>query len=140
MKNGFSLIELVVAILVVGILTAIAIPSYTSYSHRVKRSDAVRTMTIDAQALERCYSQSQAFTYTGCTQITTPAPSAQGYYTVVVTVPPAGTSYTITATPANPGPQTSDNTCQTFTLNNLGTQGALDNSSNNTTQTCWGST
>ncbi|MGO9995843.1 MAG: type IV pilin protein [Steroidobacteraceae bacterium] len=136
MKNGFTLVELVVTILVLGILTAIAIPSYSAYTHSAKRSDATRTMTIDAQALERCYSQ--AFTYAGCTQVSASAPSAQGYYTVAVTT--TANSYSITATPANPGPQTSDSACQTFTLNNAGTQGALNNGGSNNTQTCWGST
>jgi type IV pilus assembly protein PilE len=134
-KNGFTLIELVVAILIVGILTAIAIPSYSAYTHSAKRSDATRTMTIDAQALERCYSQT--FTYLACPPSAS-APSAQGYYTVAITT--TANSFAITATPVNPGTQTSDSTCQTFTLNNAGTQGALDNSGNNTTQTCWGST
>ena len=136
MKNGFTLVELVVTILILGILTAIAIPSYSAYTHSAKRSDATRTMTMDAQALERCYTQ--AFTYAGCAQVAASAPSAQSYYTVVVAT--TANSYTITATPASPGPQTTDATCQTFTLNNAGTQGALDGSSSNTTQTCWGST
>jgi type IV pilus assembly protein PilE len=135
LKNGFTLIEVVVTILILGILTAIAIPSYSAYTHSAKRTDATRTMTIDAQALERCYTQ--AFTYAGCAQVSASAPSAQSYYTVVVAT--TANSYTITATPANPGPQTTDSTCQTFTLNNAGTQGAQDNASSTTTQTCWGS-
>ena len=90
-KNGFSLVELVVAMGIVGILAAIAIPAYTSYTRTANRTDATRTMTIDAQALERCYSQ--AFTYVGC--VTAPAgasTSAQGFYTVTIAVPTASTS------------------------------------------------
>jgi type IV pilus assembly protein PilE len=45
---GFTLIELVIAMLIVGILTAIAIPSYNAYIKRANRTDATRTMTIDA--------------------------------------------------------------------------------------------
>ena len=136
MKNGFTLIEVVITILILGILTAIAIPSYSAYTHSAKRSDATRTMTIDAQALERCYSQ--AFTYAACAQVSASAPSGQGYYTVAVTT--TANSYTITATPVNPGPQAADSKCQTFTLNNAGTQGALDGGGSPNTQTCWGST
>lgn len=136
MRNGFTLIELIIAMLVLSILTAIAVPSYTNYTHRAKRSDATRTMTIDAQALERCYSQ--GFTYVGCTQVSSSASTPQGYYTVSVTT--TANSYSITAVPVSPGPQTADSACQTFQLNNAGTQSAQDGSGNPNTQTCWGST
>jgi len=133
-KNGFSLIELVVAMGIVGILAAIAIPAYTAYTKTANRTDATRTMTSDAQALERCYSQS--FTYVGCASGVS-GPSAQGYYTV--TVAPTANSFTITATPRK-SPQTKDSDCATFTLNNAGTQGASTSGGVANTQTCWGST
>jgi type IV pilus assembly protein PilE len=135
-RNGFSLIELVVAMLIFAILTTIAVPTFSNYTHRAKRSDATRTMTIDAQALERCYTQ--GFTYVGCAQVSASAASGQGYYTVSVTM--TANSYSITAVPVSPGPQTSDTPCQTFGLNNAGTQSALDGSGTSNTQTCWGST
>ncbi len=130
-KNGFSLIELVVAIGIVGILAAIAIPAYTSYTKTANRTDATRTMTYDAQALERCYSQS--FTYVGCASAVS-GPSAQGYYTV--TIAPTANSFTITAVPLK-APQTQDSACTSFTVNNAGTQSATGTASS---QTCWGST
>jgi type IV pilus assembly protein PilE len=137
-KNGFSLIELVVTIGIVGILAAIAIPAYSAYVKSANRTDATRTMSVDAQALERCYSQT--FSYGGCAGgAVGTAPSSQGFYNVTIAVTAAPAGYTITAVPALP-PQTSDTKCAQFTLNNAGTQGALDSSSNNTTQTCWGST
>src|SRR5579862_7138838 len=117
-KNGFSLIELVVAMGIVGILAAIAIPAYTSYTKTANRTYATRAMTFDAQALERCYSQN--FTYVGCTPAAS-GTSPQGYYTI--TVAPTANSYTITATPLK-APQTSDSTCTSFTVNNAGTQSA----------------
>jgi type IV pilus assembly protein PilE len=122
--------------LIFAILTTIAVPTFSNYTHRAKRSDATRTMTIDAQALERCYTQ--GFTYVGCAQVSASAASGQGYYTVSVTM--TANSYSITAVPVSPGPQTSDTPCQTFGLNNAGTQSALDGSGTSNTQTCWGST
>jgi type IV pilus assembly protein PilE len=130
-KNGFSLIELVVAMGIIGILAAIAIPAYTAYTKTANRTDATRAMTSDAQALERCYSQS--FTYVGCASAIS-GPSTQGYYNITVT--PTANSFTITALPRL-APQTSDSTCTSFTLNNAGTQGATPAGN---TQTCWGST
>jgi type IV pilus assembly protein PilE len=116
---------------IVGILAAIAIPAYTAYTKTANRTDAVRSMTYDAQALERCYSQT--FTYVGCATAVS-GPSAQGYYTV--TVAPTANSFTITATPLK-APQTTDSTCTSFTLNNAGTQGATPAANS---PTCWGST
>lgn len=134
-KNGFSLIELVVAMGIVGILAAIAIPAYTSYTKTANRTDATRTLTSYTQALERCYSQ--AFTYIGCSAIpaTLPATSSQGYYSITFPVLTAST-FTITATPKI-APQTSDSLCTSFTVDNTGAQSTTPAGNS---QTCWGST
>jgi type IV pilus assembly protein PilE len=135
-KNGFSLIELMIAVGIVGILAAIAIPSYSAYVKRANRTDATRSLSVTAQALERCYSQ--AFTYVGCVAAAvSPVPSSQGYYNVTITLvagPPE--SYTLSAVPLV-APQTADATCTSFTLNSTGLQGATPAGN---TQTCWGST
>jgi type IV pilus assembly protein PilE len=138
-KNGFTLIELVVTVGIIAILAAIAIPAYSSYTKKANRTDATRTMTLDAQALERCYSQKFNYTDASC-PATGSQPSTQGYYTVTIAVTTAPTaSYTITAVPRI-SPQTSDTDCAQFTLNSAGTQGATTSSSGPNTQACWGST
>jgi type IV pilus assembly protein PilE len=140
LQNGFSLIELMITVSIVAILAAIAVPSYTAFTRSTNRTDATKAMTFDAQALERCYSQS--FTYIGCAAA--PAGTAnttQGYYSITIATPTAS-SFTITATPIK-APQTGDSACAQFTLNSAGTQGAensSDVSNNQITQTCWGST
>ena len=133
-ENGFTLVELMIAVAIVGIITAIAIPSYTAYVLRTNRTDATRTMILDAQAFERCYSQS--FTYLGCATVPVgPAPSGQGKYTITITNLSA-TTYTITATPLA-AEQMGDTTCAAFTLDETATQGAMPAGN---AQTCWGST
>jgi type IV pilus assembly protein PilE len=136
-KNGFTLIELMIAVAIVGILAAIAIPSYTAYVKRANRTDATRTLSSIAQALERCYSQN--FTYAGCAAAASPVTSPQGYYTIVVNVvpaaPPTPESYNLTATPLA-APQTQDTACATFTVDSTGKQTATPAGN---TKTCWGS-
>lgn len=140
MKNkGFTLVELMIAVAVVAILAMIAIPSYTQYVRRANRTDATKTMTLDAQALERCYSQT--FTYAACPGAAS-GPSPNGKYTITITIPDpavAAPSYKISAVPLDAS-QMGDSACQLFTLNTANTQSAKDASSADTTQTCWGST
>jgi len=133
-KNGFTLIELMIACAIVGILAAIAIPSYTAYVQRSNRTDAVRALTLDAQALERCYSQ--AFTYVGCATVPVgPVLTSQGNYNVTLGNLTA-TTYTLTALPVSPQ-QLGDTTCTSFVLIQTGAQSATPAANS---RTCWGST
>ena len=138
--RGFTLTELLVAMAVLAILTAIALPAYRSYALQANRTDAVKTLTYDRQILERCYSQNFSYLNVandcpGAANIV--GPSLAGKYQITVN-PWNATSYQLNAVAT--GTQTSDTSCQTYTVTQNGTQTALDNAANNTTQTCWGST
>ncbi len=140
-KNGFTLVELMITVAVVALLAMIAIPSYTQYIKRANRSDATKTLTLDAQALERCYSQT--FSYAACPGAAAGAgPSVEGQYTVTITIPdPAqpAPSFIIKAVPLTPAQQ-GDTACALFTLNTANTQFAQTSAAVANTQTCWGST
>jgi type IV pilus assembly protein PilE len=126
-----------ITIAIVGILAAIAYPSFTRYMQKSRRTDATTTMLQDAQQLQRCYSQ--FFSYiVACPGLPPagPNPSTNGYYTVTVN-PDTQTHFSITATAI--GTQVNDLQCRTFTLDSAGAQTALDSGGALNTQTCWGS-
>jgi len=51
--RGFSLIELMVAFVIIGILAAVAYPAYISFVQRSRRADAAAVLTVVVQAQER---------------------------------------------------------------------------------------
>lgn len=59
--HGFSLIELMIVVAMVGILAAIAYPSYVQYIERARRKDATAVMLEAAQFVERFYTERRTY-------------------------------------------------------------------------------
>ncbi|CAM3838899.1 type IV pilin protein [Roseateles saccharophilus] len=60
-RQGFTLIELMVAVVIVGILAAVAYPAYTSFVQRGRRADAMAVLTAVVQAQERYRANNSAY-------------------------------------------------------------------------------
>lgn len=118
-SGGFSLIELMIVVAVIGILASIAYPSYIDYVRRAGRSDAKAILVETAQYLERYYSTNN--TYVGASVISAVSPknSSGGgkLYDISFASGPAATAYTLQAVPA--GTQAADS-CGTLTLTATG--------------------
>ena len=129
--HGFTLIELMIVIVVVGILVAIAVPAYTDSVQKTRRGAAKADMLAIAQTFERCFTNRSS--YTNCfAGDTLPADlesspantaAANRHYTLSITVPaaapgvPGGQAFTITAAPTNS--QATDR-CGTISINSVG--------------------
>ncbi|MFY7698142.1 MAG: type IV pilin protein [Legionella sp.] len=128
---GFTLMELMIVVAIVGILVAIAYPSYVNYLYKSRRSDAINALSQTQVSLERCYAVS--FSYTGCTNISSTFDSPQGFYRINADL--SNTAYTLTATPI--GVQSSDLLCTSLILNQANVKTATG-SATNPSATCWG--
>lgn len=121
-SSGFTLIELMIAIVIIGVLAAIAVPTYQEYIKKSRRAEAAAVLTEAAQQLEVYYSQNGRYCDTSaCANIapviqTTVPAGGTAYYNVGASAITA-TSYTLNATPV--GGMAGDE-CGTFTITQTG--------------------
>ncbi len=119
-RRGFTLIELMVAVAVVSVLVAIALPSFFEQLARARRTDVQAALLEDAGYMQHYYASHNAYTDTPAPQLPftrTPRTGAASY-AISVSVPANDpTSFVLTAVRA--GAMSSD-PCGDFTYDNLG--------------------
>ena len=137
-KTGFTLIELMIVVAIVGLLTLLAWPSYQDYIKKGKRAEGKSALAQAAQAMERYFTNNNTYTvdltaagfkaYSG-------ESAATSAYTIVAIAGTTGTiatSYILTAAPSS-----WDDTaaCGDLTINQAGTRGVTGGAY--TSVQCW---
>ncbi len=128
--KGFTLIELMITVAIVGIIATVALPSYRAYILKSRRADAMSTLSQAQTTFERCYAANFTYAVPPCT-----APSAtslNGFYSISAVS--TATTYTVTA--STTGSQVADTTCQQMTLDQANQKTAID-SLGATQLSCW---
>ncbi|GGD11434.1 type IV pilin protein [Halopseudomonas salina] len=122
-QAGFTLIELMIAVAVVGILAAIAYPSYQEQVRQTRRAEVASALLENAQLLERHFTRHGAYD-TGAVVLATQSPTSGAAIYTIAAVRGADT-YTLTAAAVSGGLMAGD-TCAIYTFNQVGQRTPAD--------------
>jgi type IV pilus assembly protein PilE len=128
-----TLIELMIALVVLAILVSVAVPGYRQQVIRTHRAEAKQLLLTEATALERCFMNLNAYNAAGCpTAGTFPKLAAEGRYQLTATLN-AG-SFTLQAVPQ--GEQAKDTSCKTLTITHTASKGVAGGATKSA-EWCW---
>jgi type IV pilus assembly protein PilE len=144
-NQGFTLIELMIAVVIIGILSAVAIPSYIQYVQRTYRADSQVVLRQAAGYMQRFYTANNSYSLardgTSTPNISayaiSPPGAAEGKVRYNITLDAddlSPTTYTLIAAPTE---LMAGDPCGTLTLNQDGVQGIKNAEDSATAANCW---
>ena len=141
-NNGFTLVELMITVAILGILAMIIIPSYNAQIRKSSRSEAVTGLTRAAQDLERCHSDTLTYNDATCTDYTAGVLTDRGLYTITAAdlggaAAQNAQTFTLRADPVAGTTQADDSQCNVFTLDHTGLRVARNTDDDDSTEECW---
>ena len=133
-QAGFTLIEVVIVVAILGIISAFAYNGYQRYVQNTYRADAQRSLMDIAQRLERCFTQRND--YSECVDGGQGATweSENGHYEISIT-DLEKTTFTLIATPQGVQAERDGDRCATLTLTHTGRR---DSTGSEERDDCWG--
>lgn len=151
-QQGFTLIELMIVVAIVGVLAAVAYPSYSEHVRKTNRVDAKTALMRFSQMQESYFVQNLSYAQNLTTGadglgLGTTVTSEEGFYTITMTSKKADdsacaagetcTKYELIATAG--GRQADDDACDAFTINHLGVRKAKTGTTTTVDQgkVCW---
>lgn len=132
-KNGFTLIEVMITVAIVGILAAVAYPSYTEHVKKSARAEAITALVDAANKQEQFFVDNHDYTSV-LANLGLNTTTETGLYTLTIVAVANSREFTITATPASGVPLT-DSYCTTLVINELSTK---TSTGSGTSKECWG--
>ena len=124
-SKGFTLIELMIVVAIIGILSAVAVNLYSDNVIRSNRTEARSALQQAAGTLEKCRSLDGTYDNANCNYAD--FTSESGYYDIIANGTITNSTFTLTATPVAGSRQVADTDCTTLTLTNTGVKGATGN-------------
>ena len=144
---GFTLIEVLIAVAIVGIVAVVAIPTYRTTVERSNRADAIVDLSEVAQRLQRCFTNSGRFDPpVGCQvyqDLINPVGinTRRGFYNITMfndgNDANNAFAYQIRATAINGLAQADDADCDIFSINQAGVRASLNDQAVVSTALCW---
>ena len=135
-KSGYTLLEILITLAIIGVLAAVALPSFQSSSLRATRAEAKTALLEAASDQERFYSANSSYS-TNALPLANPAQefksSRDGNYQIAVAACGAGTIANCFVATATPLGGQADDECTTLTLSNTGVRGSTGAS----VEECW---
>ncbi len=152
-NEGFTLLELMIVVAIIGIIAAVAFPSYRESVAKGNRSDAIAALIAFQGAMERHYTETNSYCdaaqssgSNSCGDSSTkdtgkpdifsdvvPIDGGDAYYNLTISAVTAN-SYTLTATRTG---SMSNDRCGDFSITNIGVKSIANQESGVTASDCW---
>lgn len=130
--QGFTLIELMITVAIVGLLTAVALPSYSAYVMRSRVPVALEGLSNYATRMEQGFQDMGTYANVGATACLVALPTV-AHFTLSCTLSGSGTGFTATATGTTGGVMVG----YTYTIDNQGTRRTTAHPKGTPTTNCW---